>query len=325
MFRLGRRPRMWAGLLVGMIAPVLILAGSVIFHAPSASASSVGSIIIDAPSSYSGPIDTQITLEIRLYPSVSTPYTLAVTTTSPDQGGCSTARALSGVPPVQVAAPMGGEAQFRWPAGLGHGQYWFCASPTTGGGPLASSPSMMPPLTILTDAAPTVQLISPTGRVPAGTAVTIAVSNWVTSDKAPPVRLALLRQGSSTYAVPDLGAQVASGPDDPATGTYTLSATVPSYITAGTYAIVALGQGDVNPQTKARDLYTVSEQSASFMVIAAPTPTVSVPASQSGTESRAGSDPVRGISPLLLGSGAAVVLIILVTLGLVISRRASSV
>src|SRR6185312_15040636 len=157
----------------------LLLTCALLFSVPGVSAASVGTIGILGPAS--GPVDALVTLEIHQYPSVATVYTLAATTTSPDQGGCGSTQSLRGVAPFQVDPNHGADVQFHWPVSLGKGSYWFCATSVDGSAPAAMSlPST--PYTVLTNAAPTVQVDASSAAAQAGATITIHLANWLTSD-----------------------------------------------------------------------------------------------------------------------------------------------
>jgi hypothetical protein len=316
--------------LVSLLLPAMLLAYGLLGGASQASAAlpapSIGIIGILGPQSVSGPVDTLVTLEVREYASNSPTYILATTTTSPDQGGCTTAKPLSGVQPFQLGPSVPIDVQFHWPAGLGRGRYWFCASPASGTGPTAMSLASQP-FTVLTDAAPTVQ-ITPAGSIQAGTQVTVTVSNWLTSDTASPFELLLLKQGGSAQTASPVAAQVEQGQSSPTTGAYVMTATLPSYVASGTYALVAQGECGPDPlgtSKAANAVCAVSEQSPFFTLTAAPAPTATK-ATANPPGSTTGHGGPTSINALWLVAAAGILVLGLLGLGiaLALARRAGA-
>ena len=314
--------------LVSLLLPAMLLAYGLLNGVPQASAASpapsIGIIGILGPQSASGPVDTLVTLEVREYASNSPTYTLAATTTSPDQGGCTTAKPLSGVSPFQLNPAVPIDVQFHWPAGLGRGRYWFCASPASGTGPTAMSLASQP-FTVLTDAAPTVQ-ITPAGSIQAGAKVTVTVSNWLTSDAAPPFELLLLPRGGSTQTASPVAAQVDQGQSSPTTGAYVMTATLPSYVGSGSYALVARGECGPDPlgtSKAANAVCAVSEQSPSFTLAAAAAPTATK-ATANSSGSTTGHGGPTSVNALWLAVAAGILVLGLLGLGiaLALTRRA---
>lgn len=234
---------------------------------PVASASGQDVISVSSPQSWSGPVDTQVMLSINEYS--SSPYTLSYTTTSPDNGGCASAQPMPGVEPFPTASQAGGQVTFRWPAQLGHGQYYFCADPTPGGsGGHAMSHQ---PYTVLNDAAPAVQF-SASGPIQAGTSVTFQLTNWVTSDGQLLPQVGLLPQGAPLSALVVSGSETQQSAD-PASGSYTYQVTINPVTPAGTYTLMVESECDMGART-GNLACPVTEQSAPFTVLAAPTATL---------------------------------------------------
>jgi hypothetical protein len=258
---------------------------------------------------------------VREYASNSPTYALAATTVSPDQNGCATATPLSGSPTFQLDPQRASDVQFHWPATLGHGQYWLCASPSSGSGPTAESAASQP-FTVLTDAAPVVQVTSPAGGVQAGASVTVTFSNWLTSDATPPYQLSLLKQGTSGQSKTAIVTQVDQAHSNAATGSYVLTGTLSSSIASGNYAFVAQGECGQNP-VGTGNVCAVSEQSAFVAITAVPTPTTQ-PATTGGGGGKAPNGQ-NGASPLLFtGVVVGALLLILLVAGIALARRSRS-
>ena len=235
-------------------------------HTTVASASGQDVIYVRSPTSWSGPVDTQITLSVSEYS--GSPYTLSYTTTSPDNGGCASAQPMPGVGPIPTDAAQGGSITFRWPAALGHGQYYFCADPTSGSGGHAASHQ---PYTVLNDATPSVQFI-PSSPIQAGESITFQLTNWITSDGQLQPQAGLLAQGAPYSALQAQGS-LTQGPADPATGAYTYTVLISPLTPAGTYALLVESECDMGAGT-GNVSCPVTEQSGYFTVLPAPTPTL---------------------------------------------------
>ncbi|HEX6123624.1 MAG TPA: hypothetical protein VFY89_10710 [Ktedonobacterales bacterium] len=289
-------------------------------------ASSAGTIRIESPTSSSGPVDTLLWIEINLFPSPPASYILKATTTAPSQGGCSQAQPMPGVDPITVAE-AGAHISFHWPAALGRGQYWLCAFPASGEGPVAFSPPQLPPFTVLTDAAPTITITPPKGAVAGGT-ITATLTNWRTSDDAnSPIPTALIPQGASSSTRQIL---VVAGTtrSDPTTGAYTLQVTLPATLQPGSYALVAQGECDVNG-------CAVSEPSVFFSVAASPatptpSPTATTPPTAppggthtTGTTGTPGSDAGFLWTALAVAIWGLAMVLLVATIILILKRRKS--
>lgn len=321
------RTQAWNARLFGLAVPVLVAWGLCSGATGVAAAAaprmlqplpSVGTIGVLGPSSASGPADTLVTVEVRQYASNAPTYALAAMTISPDQGGCASAKPLSSAPPFQLDPQRASDVQFHWPAALGHAQYWLCASPTSGTGPTAESLASQP-FTVLTDAAPSVRITSPTAGIQAGASVTVTLANWLTSDATPPYQLNLLRQGSTGQSQTAIVTQVDQAQSNAATGTYVMTGTVSSYVASGNYAFVAQGECGRNPLGTG-NLCAVSEQSAFVAITAAPSATAQ--ASTTGGSRGIAPNEQRGISPLLLvGVPVGALLLILLVVGIALARR----
>jgi hypothetical protein len=236
--------------IIGLGASALAVAlwwGGASAPAPVAAAhpaSSDGAVVVTKPGSSSGPVDTLLTVEVRLYPPDPMTYILAVTTTPPDQNGCARAQAFSAAPPVQVYGAQGGTVSFHWPASLRHGQYWFCAQPSGGAGPAAQSPAQTP-FTVLTDAAPAVTTaLTPVGPG-AYSGLTVTVTDWITDEHAPP-QLVLLPDDGTGIGMP-LDAALDTVRSDSASGHYTFTMGMPRVTQSGRYAIAAQGDCQTYP------------------------------------------------------------------------------
>lgn len=308
-----------------MLLPAWTLSGSI----PSARAAvmsrasvpwpSTGTIDVLAPRSAIGPVDTLVTVEVRQYASDSPTYTLSATSIPPDQDGCAAAKPLSSATPFQLDPQRPSDVQFHWPVALGHGQYWFCANPVSGSRPTAMSLASQS-FTVLTNAVPTVRITSPTDNFQAGASVTITVSDWLTSDSVPPYELRLLQQGSSAQSETAIVAQVNQGKSNAAAGTYLMTATLPTYLAAGSYAFRAQGECGPNP-VGTGNVCAVSEQSAFVMIAAAPTPTVTPQGATTGHSEGNPTGPT-GVKVLWLVAAAAAVLVLaLLGLGIALARR----
>jgi hypothetical protein len=313
---------------VSLLLPAILLAYGLLSGVPHAFAASpapsIGIVWMLGPQAASGPVDTLVTLEVREYASNSPTYALATTTTSPDQGGCMTAKPLSAVQPFQLGPSAPVDVQFHWPAGLGRGKYWFCASPASGAGPTAMSLASQP-FTVLTDVAPTVQITAPAGSIQAGASVIVTVSNWLTSYAAPPFELRLLPQGGSVQPASPIAAQVDQGRSSPGTGAYVMTATLPSYVATGSYALVARGECGPDPMgtsKAANAVCAVSEQSPSFTLVAAPAPTATK-ATANPKGSTTGHGGPTSINALWLMAAAGILVLGLLGLGitLALTRR----
>jgi hypothetical protein len=270
-----RRRRGGAAFLV-----IVVLAGmALLASAPVASASSQDNVWVATPSSYAGPVDTLLTVNVNEYSGAA--YTLSVTTTSPDNGGCANELPIPGLGPIPTDAQRGGTVTFRWPVSLGHGQYYFCADPVSGGGAQAKSHLAY---TVLNDADPAVQF-SPSSVVQAGSSVTFQLANWVTSDGATPPLVGLLAQKEPFSAILTQGQAEPNGPGDAATGSHTYTITIAPGTPAGVYTLVVESEcgngigasgGDITP-------CPVMEQSDFFALLAAPTPTLAPLGTQAHT------------------------------------------
>lgn len=235
---------------------------------PAARASGQDVIFVQSPTSWSGPVDTQVTLSINEYS--GSPYTLSYTTTSPDSGGCASAQPMPSVGPIPTASQAGGQVTFRWPASLGHGQYYFCADPVAGGsGGHAASHQ---PYTVLNDTVPAVHFTA-TSPIQAGTSIIFQLTNWMTSDGQMLPQAGLLAPGAPYSAFQVQGAIEPNSPSDPATGSYTYSVQISPLTPAGSYALVVEGECVMGAGTGNAGC-PVTEQSAPFTVTAAPTPTL---------------------------------------------------
>lgn len=262
MLRVRRGAARWVALGVGL----MFLAA--LAHAPAVSASGQDVIFVQSPTSGMGPVDTQVTLSINEYS--GSPYTLSYTTTSPDSGGCASAQPMPGVGPISTASQAGAQVTFRWPASLGHGQYYFCADPAAGGsGGHAASHQ---PYTVLNDAAPSVQFTPPSSPIQAGTSITFQLTNWITSDGQLLPQAGLLPQGAP-YSAFQVQGQMTSRAADPSTGTYAYTVLISPLTPTGTYALVVESECDMGAGT-GNSGCPVTEQSGYFDVIAAPTPTL---------------------------------------------------
>ncbi len=252
---------------------------------------------------------------------VRQPHTVSTaTTTAPEQGGCATAKPLSDVAPFQVDPQRGADVQFHWPASLGRGTYWFCATANSGGAPPAMSPTSES-FTILTNAAPVVQVTSQSESIQGGGNITITVSNWVTSGGSAPTPLALAKQGSTANPTALSSQPIGSGGSS--VGSYTLVATLPSYLTAGSYAIVARGECGRDPLGTSATVCAVSEQSAPFPIAPAPATATSAPISKpTPAISRTPSGGTGDSAWLLGGAALALVLILLLVISVPLARRA---
>lgn len=133
-----RAHRAWAQVLPLVLLTVMAyLALPGVVHASS----QLGDILI-APAS--GPVGTQVHVEIAVEVSATTTYSLTATRSSPQDGGCLQSQPIPGVPPFAVPPPNPNgvgpyQMEFAWPAALDEGPYWLCAAPTRGGGPTAQS------------------------------------------------------------------------------------------------------------------------------------------------------------------------------------------
>jgi hypothetical protein len=313
--------RRWRLILALVACALALWWGGAVAPGPLAAArpaSSFADVVVMSPSSSSGPVNTLLNIEIRLYPADPVTYTLAVTTTPPDQNGCASAQPFSGASTVRVQGPQGGAASFQWPASLRHGRYWFCAAPSAGVGPTAMSPAQTP-FTVLTDAAPAVT----TALTPAGPGVysglTVSVTDWLTDEHAPP-QLVLLPDDGTDVGMP-IDATLDAVRSDPASGHYTFTMPMPHVTQSGRYAIAAQGDCRTHP-------CAVSEHSAYFEIgIAAsyhyegssspgqPTPTVTLTIHRDGQIG-------HPESPLLWGwVVAALLILVLLAVGLYAFRR----
>lgn len=234
---------------------------------PQVAASGQDVIFVQSPTSWAGPVDTQVTISIN--ESSGSPYTLSYTTTSPDSGGCASAHPMPGIQPIPTSSGQGGWVTFQWPAQLGHGQYYFCADPAPGGsGGHAASHQ---PYTVLNDAAPAVQF-AVSSPVQAGDSILFALTNWVTSDGQQQPQVGLLAQGAPISAILPQGAMQPNGPGDPANGAYTYQIQISPLTPAGTYTLVV--EGECSNNGVGAPGCPVTEQSAPFTILAAPTPTL---------------------------------------------------
>jgi hypothetical protein len=302
----------------------LLLTYILLFSVPGVSAASTGTIGILGPTS--GPVDALVTLEIRQYPSVATKYTLAATTMSPDQGGCGSAQSLSGVAPFQVDPNRGADVQFHWPASIGRGTYWFCATSMNGSAPAAMSlPSA--PYTVLTSAAPTLQVDMSTSVARPGATIIVHLANWRTSDSGAPSRIVLLRQGAPLDSAITLALQTTGSGDS--SGNYTLTATLPTFIaTSGQDVVVVQGECGSDPLGTGKNVCAVTEQSSGFAVAQSPAPTsVATSAATSSAQTSPGSGQDDGsnvgvswIAPVI----GLILLAIIVGLVVVLVRRAGA-
>lgn len=234
---------------------------------PKVAASGQDVIFVESPKSWSGPVDTQVALIIEEYSGSA--YTLSYTTTSPDNGGCASAQPMPGVGPIQTATQASAQVTFRWPATLGHGQYYFCADPAPGGsGGHAASHQ---PYTVLNDTAPAVQ-VSTNSPIQAGTSITFQLTNWVTSDAQLLPQVGLLAQGAPYSALLPQG-QVTTNSSDPGSGSFAYTMQISPITPAGTYALVVESECDMGAGT-GNIACPVTEQSGYFDITAAPTPTL---------------------------------------------------
>lgn len=290
----------WNGSIIATLSLLLttFIASGLLTGAPKVSAASGGTIAILG--SVSGPVGALVTVEIRQYPSQTTSYILAATTTSPDQGGCGSVQSLNGVAPFQVDPNRGADVQFHWPASLGRGTYWFCATSGDGSAPAAMSlPSA--PYTVLTGAAPTVRVVTPSSVAQPGATITVTLANWLTRDGGAPARWGLLRQGDAIEKATIIAAQ-SSGSGNPTAGTYTFTATLPSFMASGgMYAVVAFGECGADPLGTSKTICAVSASSQYFAVAQSPAPT---PVPTSSLQSpQAGANTIE-IGPLALSTQA---------------------
>lgn len=325
---------------------LLVLVGALVFAswlvAPHAAASSLGTVQIVSPQSfggvYGGPIDTQVVLDLRFDPSQPQPrdYALGVVTSPPAPSDCSAATPIPGVgpiplPDIQVADQT---VSFKWPAGLGKGSYWFCATPLgTSGMPLVSPP--MEGFKVLSDSAPQVGVFVPNSSagagIQAGSSVQVIISNWFTTDEQTP-QLVLTQPGptgaTGTLGISITSANLSASPYKP--GIYTGYVDLPSFAAAGTYSMTATGEcGASDAQTNS--VCAVSESSASFPVLAAPTPlpvtpTV-VPTIRAGTpvsgvtHPGAEGDSISSVLPILAAEGAVALILFGIAYNLYRRRR----
>jgi hypothetical protein len=125
------------------VLPPFLLAATAYLVLPAVvHASSQQDDILISPAS--GPVGTNVHVEIAVEVSATTTYSLTATETSPPHGGCSQSQPIPGVPPFAVPPPNPNsvgpyQMDFFWPAALDQGPYWLCAAPTSGGGPTAQS------------------------------------------------------------------------------------------------------------------------------------------------------------------------------------------
>jgi hypothetical protein len=295
------------------MVPVVLFAynlpGGVAHASAAVPAPSTGTIGILGPQSASGPVDTLVTLEVREYASDAPTYVLAATTNSPDQGGCMTAKHLSGVPLFQLSPGRAPDLQFHWPAGLGRGRYWFCASPVSGTGPTAMSLASQP-FTVLTDAAPTVQITAPSGSIQAGAQVTVTIANWLTSDTSLPFEPLFVPHEIMPYTIWPVAVQVDRGRSNPTAGAYIMMITLPSYVASGSGPYVLVAQGECGPDplgNKGKTVCAVSEQSPFFTIVALSTPMNPMdpfPSRPAGPDPLWLVAPAAGILMLVLGLAA---------------------
>jgi hypothetical protein len=229
-----------AGVVAGMFV-ALALWG---IYSPAVQASSAGTVQI-TPNW--GPVGTLVHVEIRLFPATPLQYVLRAATHAPDPAACVKAQAIRGIAAVMVSS-QGGSINFRWPRQLNKGPYWLCATPLEGDGTIAFSPY---PFTVGTT--PPSAPFSPTAAValtslatPAGSALDVYVTQWITTGNAPPEHLQLLLD-----AVRSSPPTVGTGGDIPFTastdaenapGDFTLHVTVPRSTPDGDYFLLVSGQ-----------------------------------------------------------------------------------
>ena len=292
------RTRLLASALLGALALVLLC----VFRAPAARASSAGGVTMDHTS---GPAGTALQIGISLSVDPPQQYILAVTTTDPAQGGCASAQPFPGVDPITVGT-QGGDTQLTWPASLGPGQYWFCASPQSGSGPTAHS---FQPFTVTPTPAPTAtlapaDLVSATAVVPSsgalpGSTVTIIVTAWVTPDNAPPNTVKLIPLTDANSATPISFVLAAA----PAPGGFNLSVTLPQTITPGQYAFEV---GDAyHVRTQLFDIASSATPTTADALIG--TQRHTMPGGTSGNEGTSLIAIVLGVIALLVLAGAILV------------------
>ena len=258
----------------------------------------------------SGAVGTQVTASITAPITAETTFILSATATAPSAGGCASARPLPGVGPVQVGT-QGGGTTFAWPASLGQGAYWICASQADGKGQVVYSPQ---PFTVLAPGAPTPTPTAPTtyttvtlvdapaaGLLP-GATVRVHVQGWSSSAGTPPkyVDFALDDVCSGNVIDASLcskGTRNAtfSIESAPAAGEYVLAVTVPTPIAPGPYHI-KIG-GDAGSVTSTTSLTVLPP----VMVLRAPTPApASTGASPSPVAMLVALPPVVPLAALLL-------------------------
>ena len=285
-----------------------LLAGTWLSPVHPAHAGSAGNITV-TPSS--GPVGTQVTVEISVFPSSPQAYDLKVTATDPTQGSCSSAQLMPGIGPVTVG-PQGGSVQFSWPSALSSGQYWFCASPQSGIGASATSTN---PYTVTTGATPTTPIfkggngnqptsavLTPATGATAGSQLSVAVAEWITPDNAAPVKVTLVSWQDGTYsAVVPFQAQPLAGQP----GNFKLTLTLPANVPPGSYAF------------EIGDAYNLRTDPFQIVAHAAATPT------PAGTSPQ----PSSGLTSLVVVI-AVVALLLLAVIGLVVGlvgrRRAAA-
>jgi hypothetical protein len=221
-------------------------------YSPAVQASSVGTVQI-APNW--GPVGTPVHVEVRLFPAAPLQYILRAATHAPDPAACVKAPAIRGIAAVTVSS-HGGSINFRWPRQLNKGPYWLCATPREGDGAIAFSPY---PFTVGTT--PPVAPFSPAAVVdltslstPAGSALDVYVTQWITTGDTPPEHVQLLSDAVRS-SPPSVGTDgdipfTAITDVEKASGTFTLHVTVPRSTPDGDYYLLVSGQpGSAATQT----------------------------------------------------------------------------
>lgn len=339
-----RRAVLMREYVAGLMVVTLVGAALLAWWPPSprvsaAPASSADSIQILEPTSFNGvwggPVDTQVTLDLSLDPSQPQPrgYTLGVVTSPPSASACASATPVPGVGPIQLPDTQVSDESvtFKWPAALGKASYWFCAKPTNGSGtPLVSPPAEG--FTVLSNSAPQIGVFdspnSVQAGVPAGSEVQVIVSNWFTSDGLAP-QLALTQpspSGMAAMGISITSTNLSAPPGKP--GMFVGDVELPTFVAPGNYSMTATGEcGAVVPNPGLT--CAVSETSAAFPILAAPTPlpTTAVPtvaptvaAIAPGARTN-NTDPIAYVLPILAVAGAAALILFAIFFNLVMRQR----
>lgn len=270
-------------------------------RSPAASAASTSQITI-APSS--GPVGTAVHVTITPAPTTtaSAAYTLGTTTTQPTGPTCADSQPIPGLAPVTVG-PSGGQVDFNWPAALGGGPYWLCASPADGAGSGLPSYRSYQPFTVLASGAPTptatqpqaaatAAIAVPAGGIQPGAPLTVLVSNWHSRAGTPPTAAGLDVYDPAGAPTDERSLSFSIASQDGA-GRYSLSVTLPPQILPQTYWI--------RISDAATAVYTQS-----FTIAATPTP--AVPASRPPAGDAAGQIPTT----TLIAAGLAALLVVFI-------------